>query len=407
MKRTITIWLGVLALAIAPLAAQQPAKPTGAASATGKIHGKITNPVGTAQGAGTVSLSTGPGQDKFTFTVDANGSYTGEAAPGTYVAIYRDKDTPKEKEIDHIADVKIVAGQDIEENFDMTREAYIKSLPPDVQKQLEEIKKKNADALKTNVVIKQFNADLAVVLQDIKDADAAQAAATQQLGAGATKQAVDEKTAEIKTAKYTDVETLMTKDTQAAGDRTDVSILWARLGQAKVGLKKYDEAEPILKKTLELDAASKKPNPEVDGLVQSELGAIYARTGKVPEANAAYDAAAAANPKAAQLYYRNQAIIFFQVNNTTAQVAAADKAIANAPNDPASALLYYIKASGLVVNATVDPKTNRIVLPDGCAEAYQRYLDLAPTGQFAADAKGVLESAGQKIQSTYKAGKKS
>ncbi len=404
MKRTITLWLGVLALAIAPLAAQQPAQPTGSAQPTGKIHGKITNPVGTPQSSGTVSLSTGPAQDKYTFTVDANGNYSGEAAPGTYVAIFRNADTPKDKEVDHIAEVKIVAGQDIQEDFDMTRDAYIKSLPPDVQKQLEEVKKKNADALKTNVVIKQFNADLGTVLQDIKDADAATATAAKELGAGATRQALADKVAEIKTAKYTDAETLMTKDTQLAGERTDISILWARLGQAKVGLKKFDEAEPILKKTLEIEAASKKPNPEVQGLAHSELGELYARSGKVPEANAAYDAAATANPKSAQLYYKNQAIIFFQMNNSTAQVAASDKAITVDPTNP---LLYYIKAAGLVVNATVDSKTNRIVLPPGCAEAYQKYLELAPDGQFAADAKGVLDSAGQKIQSSYKAGKKS
>ncbi len=100
---------------------------------------------------------------------------------------------PKDKEVDHIAEVKIVAGQDIQEDFDMTRDAYIKSLPPDVQKQLEEVKKKNADALKTNVVIKQFNADLGTVLQDIKDADAATATAAKELGAGATRQALADK----------------------------------------------------------------------------------------------------------------------------------------------------------------------------------------------------------------------
>jgi hypothetical protein len=47
-----------------------------------------------------------------------------------------------------------------------------------------------------------------------------------------------------------------------------------------------------------------------------------------------------------------------------------------------------------------------IVLPPGCAEAYQKYLELDPTGQFAGDVKGILAQAGQKIVSTYKAPKK-
>ena len=100
---------------------------------------------------------------------------------------------------------------------------------------------------------------------------------------------------------------------------------------------------------------------------------------------------------------RNQAVIFFQSGNADAQVAAAELAIKNDPND---ALVYYLKGQGLVSKATVDPKTQRIVLPEGCAEAYQKYLDLAPTGPYAGEVQAILQQAGQKINSTYKAGKK-
>jgi hypothetical protein len=47
------------------------------------------------------------------------------------------------------------------------------------------------------------------------------------------------------------------------------------------------------------------------------------------------------------------------------------------------------------------------VLPDDCAAAYQKYLELAPTGQFAKDAADILAQAGQKVNSSYKAGSKS
>ncbi len=72
------------------------------------------------------------------------------------------------------------------------------------------------------------------------------------------------------------------------------------------------------------------------------------------------------------------------------------------PQDP---LPYYLKGQALVAKATVDPKTQRIVLPPGCGEAYQKYLELAPTGPYAADVKGILDQAGQKIDSSYKAPK--
>lgn len=395
MKRTISLWLGLLAFAMVPAFAQAP-PPT-----TGKIHGKVINPVGTPQGTGTVSLATGPGEDKATFPLDANGEYHGEAPAGTYTLIFRQADTPKDKRVDQIDNVKIVAGQTTEQDVDMSRPEFLKQMTEEQRKQLEEIKSHNAQALKANEVIKRLNSDLKTVAQDIHDADGAAATAAQQLGAGATKQAIDAKAQEIKTQKFTDAEALMTTDTQA---KPDASILWSRLGQAQIGLKKYDDAITTFKKALELEAASKKPSPEVQGLSQSGLGEAYARQGKVQEANDAFDAAAKINPTQAAFYLKNQAVIFFQQGNAQAQVAAADKAIAVDPNN---ALLYYLKGQGLVGNATIDPKTQKIVLPPGCAEAYQKYLELAPTGPYAIDAKGILDQAGQKVSSSYKAGKKS
>ncbi|MGD0893422.1 MAG: tetratricopeptide repeat protein [Terracidiphilus sp.] len=392
MKRNLSLWLGLLAFALMPALAQAP---------TGKIHGQVTNPTGVAVNNGSVSLSTDGGHSsKYTFPVDSTGSYKGEAPAGTYTVVYRAPDTPPDKMIDSIDNVKIVAGQDVGQDLDMSRKEYIDKLTPDQKRQLDELKKHNAEALKSNEVIKNLNADLKVVLQDFKDADAATATALQTLGASASKADLDAKATEIKTAKYTEVETLMLKDTVA---KPDASVLWAELGQAQVGLKKYDQAEANYKKALEVDAASKKPNIAVQGSAQSGLGEIYARAGKVPEATAAYDAAAKVNPTSAALYLKNEAVIYFQTNNGDAQVAAADEAIKADPTQP---LVYYLKGQGLIQKATFDSKTNMIVLPPGCAEAYQKYLELAPTGPYAAEVKGILQQAGQKVVSTYKAPKK-
>ncbi|MGD0736260.1 MAG: carboxypeptidase-like regulatory domain-containing protein [Terracidiphilus sp.] len=392
MKRNLSLWLGLLAFALMPALAQAP---------TGKIHGHVTNPTGASSPTGSVGLSTDGGKSsKFTFQVDANGDYKGEATPGTYTVVFRMPDTPPDKMVDSFDNVKIVAGQDVLQDFDMTRQAFIDKLSPDQKKQLEDLKKHNAEALKTNEIIKGLNADLRTVIQDFNDADHASTAAAQALGASASKADLDAKIEEIKTAKYTDVETLMTKDT---GAKPDASVLWAELGKAQIGLKKYDAGEASMKKALEVDAASKKPNIPVQGSANAGLGEIYARAGKVPEANAAYDAAAKLDPTEAGIYLKNEAVIFSQTGNSDAQAAAADEAIKVAPTDP---LPYYLKGQGLIQKATFDAKTNMIILPPGCAEAYQKYLELAPTGQFANDVKGILEQAGQKIASTYKATKK-
>lgn len=401
MKRTISLWLGLLAFAAVPVLAQAPP-----AGTTGKIHGHVINPTGAAQTSGTVSLSTDQGHtSKYTFQVDASGSFAGEAAPGTYTLVFRQKETPPDKMVDSIENVKIVAGEDVDVDDDMSRQAFIDKLPEEQKKQLEEIRKHNSEALKKNEVIKALNADLKVVTADIHDADTARAAAQQQLGASAAKPDVDNKEKDIKTAKYTEIVNLMQKDT---GLMPNEPVLWAYLGMGQVGLKKYDDAETAYKKVIELSSAAKTPKPDILAMAHSGLGEIYARSGKVPEANAEYDEAAKADPSKAAFYLRNEAVIFFQSNNAQAQIAAAQEAL---KADPNQAVLYYIIGQGLVQNATMapdpkNPKQQRIVLPPGCAEAYQKYLELAPNGPYAGEAQGILAQAGQKVSSTYKAEKK-
>ncbi len=398
MKRTISLrtgLLGLLALAALPAALAQTPAPANVAS-TGKIHGHVTNPTGAAQGSGTVSLNKDT-KEIASFPVDANGDFTGSAPPGTYTLIYRTPGLAPDKETDKIDNIKVVVGQDTAADDDMSRKEYIDSLPEETRKNLEAMKTHNAEAMKANAVIKVLNTDLKAAMADIHDADGAKAAAAQQLGASASKTDLAAKETEIKNGKYTDVVTLMTRDT---GLRPTESVLWAYLGQGQLGLKKYDDAETAFKKAIDLDNASKKPRPEIQGLANSGLGEIYARNGKVPEAAAAYDAAVKADPTKAGFYYKNEAVIYSQVGNSDGQAAAADKAIAANPND---AVPYYLKGQALITKATVDPKTQRIVLPEGCGEAYQKYLELDPSGPYSADVKGILDSAGQKVSTSYKA----
>jgi tetratricopeptide (TPR) repeat protein len=401
MKRTFSSWLGLavaaglLALTFPPAHAQTPP-----AEKTGKIHGHVINPTGQPQGGGAVSLSTDGGATlKYSFPVDPTGAYSGEAPAGTYTLVYRAADTPEGKMVDSIRGIKITVGEDLAQDDDMSRQEYIDKMTPDEKKQLEDLKKQNAEALKANSLISQLNADLKVVSQDKKDIDGASATAAQELGASASKTDIAAKVAEIKAAKYTDIQSLMTKDTAL---KADEPLLWNNLGFAQEGLNDNDDAIATYKKSIDIESASKKPRLPVIGSAEAGLGEIYARTGKVPDANAAFDAAAKADPANAGLYLRNEAVIFYQQNNGPAQIAAADEAI---KVDPNQAILYYIKGQGLVQNATVDPKTQRIVLPPDCTAAYQKYLDLAPTGPYADEVASILQQAGEKVNSSYKAPK--
>lgn len=337
----------------------------------GKIHGHVTDPTGVPKGPATISLSTDGGHTaKYSFPVNASGDFTGDGiAPGTYTMVLRLPDTPPDKLVDQIENVKITAGEDLKQDDDMSRDEFVNRMTPDQKKQLEEFKKKNADVMKNNQVIKNLNADLAAARASIHD------------------------------KKYDEAEALMLKDTAL---KADSELLWYELGNAQLGLKKWPDASASFKKAVDISSASKKPSPELIGGADAGMGEAAARANKPDEATADYDAAVKANPAKAGFYYSNETIIFSQVGNTDAQAASADKAIAADANNP---LPYYLKGQALIGKATMDTKTNTIVLPPGCAEAYQKYLDLAPTGQFASDVKAILAQSQQKVENKYKAKK--
>ena len=117
----------------------------------------------------------------YTFKTDADGNYKGTGiAPGTYlVNLFRGTTS-----VDFLADQSFKAGEDKTENFDMTREEYLKQLTPERRKQIEEYKAKNAEANSANKQVANLNSTLTAVRADLKspnpnfDKDVADAKAT-------------------------------------------------------------------------------------------------------------------------------------------------------------------------------------------------------------------------------------
>jgi tetratricopeptide (TPR) repeat protein len=339
-----------------------------------KIHGRVVDPSGMPKGLGTVGLSTDGGKTlKYSFPVTATGDFTGDGiAPGTYAVIFRLPDTAADKIVDHIENVKFAAGDDVHQDVDMSRQAYIDQMSPDQKKQLEEFRKKNAEVMKTNAVVKNLNADLNTARDANRD------------------------------KKYADAETLMAKDTAITPPPPQSEMLWYELGDAQLGLKKWDDATTSFKKAVDLAATSKKPNPELIAGSHAALGEVNARNNKPQDAQTEYDAAVKTFPAKSAVYLTNEAVVFFQVGNADAQVAAADKAIAADPTKP---IPYYLKGQGLAGKISVDPKTGAYILPPGCAEAYNKYLELAPTGQYAGEVKALMAETQTKVENKYKSKK--
>ena len=359
---TKKLWLAAALIAPLALHAQQQ---------TGSIHGHVQDPAGTPIANAQVQVSTDGKTPLYTFNTDPNGDYKGDTIkPGSYVVTMYIKgpNDANYKPVDRFESVKIDAGANVVQDFDLSRPDYIKKLSPEEQKQLADAKTKNAGIVKENAQVKNLNADLASARQDIKD------------------------------KKFDDAATLMQKDTTA---KPDAAVLWVELAIAQNGQKKYDDAITSAKKAIDSNATSKKPSPEIEGAAQNTLGEAYAGKNQIPDATAAYDAAAKAQPANAGMFYSNEAIVLAKSGgNADAVAAAADKAIAADPSKPVP---YYLKGQALIAKATVDPKTNRIVAPPGCEEAYEKYLQLDPNGPMAADAKNILEQIGSKQAKSYKA----
>jgi tetratricopeptide (TPR) repeat protein len=365
--------------------------PTFGQSSSGKIHGRVLDPATMAKTSGNISLSVDGGYNsRYTFPVNASGDYSGEGIePGTYSVIYRAANSVSEKYVDQIKNVKIVAGEDTLQNIDMSRKEYIDSMTPEQRKQLDEFKEKNVGAMLQNQTSKGLNADLTTARADNK------------------------------AAKFSEAESLMLKDTIAYPDAV---LLWLELGLAQLGLKKYSDAELSFQKALAIDPASrkslrkedfyaeegrthssrntaehtatteKKLTPDVQGVAYAALGEVYIRTGKVADAQVSYDTGAKINPAQAAFYLGNEAVFFSQVGNTDAQLAAANKAIAADATRPVP---YYLKGQALAAQATIDAKTQKLILPPGCVEAYQKYVALDPNGKYVNEAKGVIAAAGE------------
>jgi tetratricopeptide (TPR) repeat protein len=356
------------------------------------IHGHVNNPAGQPITTGEVRLTTeknpssATAKFEYTFPLDASGNYKGaDVKAGSYIgAVFQQGHT-----VDFLP-VQIAAGEDKALDFDMTRKEYIDKMSPADRAALEEYKKKNAEVTAANGKIENLNG----LLKTARTATAA--------------------------GNFADAAKAMTDATTA---KPDEPILWETLGDAQLGMAnaaakaardakttdatvadKYAAAETSYEKALSLNTALAKPSAELTAAANNQLGQALGKTGKTKEASDAYEAAAKADPTKAAMYYFNEAATLFNASAMDDAAAAADKAIVA---DPTKVDAYYIKGQALIQKATVDPKTNKITAPPECVAAYQKYLELAPTGPHAEEIKGILQGIGASVTETYKApGKK-
>ncbi len=350
---------------------------------TGTVKGTCKDAQGNPIADGMVVFANIDNGQKYPLKTNKKGEYFSLGlSTGKYnVTLYKTADDMKaNKEMDHVHGFQV----QLDENtldFDVKKEqesaAKGQGLSPEQLKQMQEAQAKQAKETNT---VKSLNEKLnaAKTAADAGDYDTAIAALNEanqmdptrdliwfKLGdyyrMSSAKQtdpaekqkrldsAVDayQKAVDIKKAATND------KDPNAA---KNLASYYNNLADALNKAKKTDEAV----KTYEL-AAQVDPSPATTAQSYFNIGAVYTNAGKADDAIAAFDKCIAADPTRAEAYYQ--------------------------------------KGVNMLGKATL--QGDKMVAVPGTAEAFQKYLELQPTGGHAEEAKAMLASIGAPVETTF------
>jgi len=172
--------------------------------------------------------------------------------------------------------------------------------------------------------------------------------------------------------------------------------------------KRYEMAAADYQKAIDLRAASELAQKDPDNnkklaAYYNNMAQAYAKSNKIDDAVADYTKAAQIDPAGAASYYFNIGAVYTNMGKADDAIAAFDKAIAA---DPAKAAAYYWKGINLIAKETIG-KDGKAVAPEGTAQAFQKYLELDPSGPFAQPAKDMLASIGAPVETGFGTKKKS
>ena len=193
------------------------------------------------------------------------------------------------------------------------------------------------------------------------------------------------------------------------------NVIWAQLAEAYMGqasTKTGAEADAPRAKGLEAYAKAIELKPDDPALFNNYALALV-KAKKVNEAQDALNKAAQIDPPGAVRYFYNLGAVLVNANQNDAAAEAFKKAItaydqakaAGAP--PADITKNYAEANyqlgiTMLSKANTDAKTGKVTPIPGTEDAFNKYLEIQPTGQFADAAKGMLQTIGGTVATTYK-----
>src|SRR5579863_9085371 len=355
------------------------------AQASGTVKGVCKDAQGNPIADGVVVYANQDNGQKYTLKTNKKGEYFSlGVSPGTYnVTLYKDAEAVKaNKELFHQNKFRVSLDENTVD-FDLKKESENQAkgvgLTPEQLKQQQEQQSKQSKEVNT---VKALNEKL--------------------LAAKAATDAGDFDTAV----------TVLTEANQMDPTR---DLIWFKLGDAyrmaatkqtdsAEKQKRFGEAADSYQKAIELKQEAIKAGKDKDANATKNLSAYYNnmadaynKAGRIDDAVKTYEMAAQADPSSAAQSYFNIGAVLTNAGKPDEAVAAFDKCIAA---DPTRAEAYYQKGVNLLGKATL--QGDKMVAAPGTAEAFQKYLELQPTGGHSEEAKAMLASIGSSVETGFK-----
>lgn len=371
----ISLFMVAITLCVSPAVAQS----------SGSVKGVCRDADGKPIADAIVVYANQENGQKYSLKTNKKGEYFSLGiTPGKYnVTLYRTADDQKiGKEADHINGFQVQLDENTYD-FDLKKEqeqaAKGVGLTPDELKQRQE---QQAKAQKENNTVKSLNEKLNAAKTAAEanppDYDTAIADMTAANQIDPNRDLIW-----FKLADYYRLSAMKQTDTAEKTKRLDSAI---EDYQKAIDLKKAAPADP------------KDPNAATKTLAAyyNNLAEAYAKENKTDDAVKTYALAAQADPTAAGQYYFNTGAVLTNAGKVDDAITAFDKVIAADPN---KADAYYWKGVNMIGKATL--KGDKMEAPPGTAEAFQKYLELQPTGTYADPAKQMLASIGASVETKF------
>src|SRR5688500_5661667 len=176
-------------------------------------------------------------------------------------------------------------------------------------------------------------------------------------------------------------------------------VVFANMAEAYMGLaagKTGAEQEAAQAKGLEAYGKAIELNP-TDAGYHNNFGLALARAKKFAEAQAELEKAAQLQPASAGMYFYNLGAVLVNIGQLDPAGEAFKRAIEADPNHADAQYQYGV----YLISKASTTADGKVIPQPGTREAFQKYLELKPTGPFAESAKGMITTLDASLQTEY------